>query len=137
MQLEISTPEGLILDASEIDSVTVPTVSGELCILPSHIPIVTLIEPGVLHFCTANTEESVAVDRGFLYLQKDILCIVVDSAVNVVDVDASEAETARKRAEDALEDARKNSLDAEEIARLEAIVRYQIAKQRAKHTAHR
>ncbi|MDR2576439.1 MAG: ATP synthase F1 subunit epsilon [Puniceicoccales bacterium] len=133
MKLEVSTPEGLIFE-EEVDAVTVLTRDGELGILPGHIPMASIILPGVLRFRRGSNEESMAVDRGFLYMQKNTLCVIVDAAVRVVDVDDAEAENARKRAEQALEEAKEKHMDAAEIAQLEAKVRYQIAKQRVKRT---
>ncbi|MDR0727271.1 MAG: ATP synthase F1 subunit epsilon [Puniceicoccales bacterium] len=129
--LEISTPEGVVLEA-EGETVSVPTARGELTILPGHQPLAALVEPGILHYGMGGGENSLAVDGGFLLIQGDRIYVMVDQAVNVIQIDPSEAETARQRAEHALEEAKKNQADRGEIARLEAKIRYQIVKSSAK-----
>ena len=49
LRLEIVTPEKRVLD-SEVDSVTVPTASGEAGILKSHAPLVSALRPGILTY---------------------------------------------------------------------------------------
>ena len=45
MNLEIVTPEAKVYEDT-IDSVVLPTTSGEINILPGHIPLVTEIQAG-------------------------------------------------------------------------------------------
>ncbi|MDR0340639.1 MAG: ATP synthase F1 subunit epsilon [Puniceicoccales bacterium] len=133
IRLEIVTPEGLVLERS-VDSVTIPTESGELGVLPGHIPLASVVIPGLLRFSADGRRESIAIDRGFLLLQSDVLAVTVDGAIAVANIDAEEAEKAKKRAEEALEEAKKSHMDLEEIAQLEAQIRYQLLKKRAKKT---
>ncbi|MDR0678875.1 MAG: ATP synthase F1 subunit epsilon [Puniceicoccales bacterium] len=134
VRLEIVTPEGTVLERA-VDSVTVPTESGEVGILPGHIPLAAIVIPGLLHFATNGKRESIAVDRGFLLLQSDVLAVTVDGAIDVANIDAEEATKAKKRAEEALEEAKKSHMDREEIAQLEAQIRYQLIKKRAREMA--
>jgi F-type H+-transporting ATPase subunit epsilon len=129
--LELSTPEGVILEV-EVDSLTVPTPLGIIGIFPGHVPLATLVVPGLLQFNVAGQRESLAVDSGFLLLQSDRVSLALDGAIRVVNIDDIEAERARNRAEEALEEARKSAVDAQEIARLEAKVRFCVVVQRAK-----
>ena len=47
MNIEIVTPEAKVYEDT-IDSVVMPTTSGEIDILPGHIPIVTEVQAGEL-----------------------------------------------------------------------------------------
>jgi F-type H+-transporting ATPase subunit epsilon len=49
IKLEIVTPERRILDA-DVDSVTVPTASGEAGIMPQHAPLISVLKPGILSY---------------------------------------------------------------------------------------
>ncbi|MDR1456493.1 MAG: ATP synthase F1 subunit epsilon [Puniceicoccales bacterium] len=129
--LEITTPEGVVLE-TEVETVSVPTARGEITILAGHQPLAALIEPGILHYGCGGGENSLAVDSGFLCIQEDRVYAIVDQAVNVIQIDPSEAEMARQRAELALEEAKKNQADRGEIAHLEAKIRYQVVKSSAK-----
>ena len=55
MFLEIVTPEA-ILFSSEVDSVTVPGITGEFQILNNHAPVVSILNAGTvkLHVHTQN-----------------------------------------------------------------------------------
>jgi F-type H+-transporting ATPase subunit epsilon len=130
LHLEISTPEGVVLDTTS-DWVSIPTLSGEITILEGHLPIASIVEPGILYYERNHKKESMAIDHGFLFLQTDYVCLMVDQAIHVVDINTSEAEEARKRAEIALEEARQKQADPGEIARLEAKIRFQMCKQLA------
>ncbi|MDR2667531.1 MAG: ATP synthase F1 subunit epsilon [Puniceicoccales bacterium] len=131
LTVEISTAEGAVFEF-DAEYVAVPTEMGEIGIMAGHVPLAAVVQPGLLRLRSGENWESIAIDRGFLLLQKDFLAIAVDAAVNVVDLDAEEAANAKKRAEEALEEAKKSRLDGEEIAQLEAKIRYQTIKQLAK-----
>jgi F-type H+-transporting ATPase subunit epsilon len=47
LKLEIVTPERKVFDEM-VDSVTVPTASGEAGILPDHAPLISALKPGIL-----------------------------------------------------------------------------------------
>ena len=46
LSLKIATPEKLVYEDKELDSVTLPTSMGEITILPNHILLVVKIAPG-------------------------------------------------------------------------------------------
>ena len=47
MRLRVHTIEKTLFDG-EIKSLTLPTESGEITILPDHLPLVTLTKPGLI-----------------------------------------------------------------------------------------
>ena len=49
LKLEIVTPEKRVVDEI-VESVTVPTLSGEAGILPNHAPLISALKPGILSF---------------------------------------------------------------------------------------
>lgn len=129
--LKVITPEGEIL-TKEVSEVVVPTDLGETGILPGHQPLASTVVPGVLQFIHGGKRESIAVASGFLHVQLDQVYVMVEQAVNVVEIDPKEAEDARQRAEKALQEARNRQADREEIRELEAKIKYQVVKQFAK-----
>ncbi|MDR2664294.1 MAG: ATP synthase F1 subunit epsilon, partial [Puniceicoccales bacterium] len=86
IKLEIVTPEGVILERA-VDSVTIPTELGDVGILPGHVPLASVVVPGLLHFIADGRRESIAIDRGFLLLQSDVLAVAVDGAIDVANID--------------------------------------------------
>ena len=74
LKLEIVTPEKRILDA-EIDSVTVPTASGEAGILANHAPLISALKPGILTYTNRGSTEKLAVSSGFVEVNSDTVSV--------------------------------------------------------------
>lgn len=101
LKLEIVTPEKRVLDA-EVDSVTVPTASGEAGILSHHAPLVSALKPGILTYTTKGTAEKLAVSGGFVEVSGDKVAVLVDTAESADEIDAAAAKLARDEGEKAL-----------------------------------
>ena len=120
------TAEGVVAER-ELDSVTVPTGDGEITVLPHHIPLVSTVVPGVLVMRQGADEEHLAVAGGFLQVESEKVTVLADYAERADDIDASRAEAARKRAEDALA----GTLEKEEFAETQAALAKSLAQLRA------
>lgn len=112
----VSAEESIFSGDAEL--VSLPGKSGELGILPGHVPLITLIRPGFvrIHLPGKKEVEQVFVAGGVLEVQPDLVTVLADTAVRSNDLD--EAKSAK-----ALEDARaqrQNATGEIEIARLEA-----------------
>lgn len=66
MQLFIYTINKTLFEG-ESTSINAPTESGEITILPHHIPLMTALEKGIVRYVTENEEKKLSVTRGFLY----------------------------------------------------------------------
>ncbi len=133
MTFEIVTPTGIVYTADNVLSVTLPTTSGELGILPGHVPLTAEIEPGEVDVATVAGTVRLAVDKGYGRVIADRVSVLAEAAIEVREIDLSAVEDARKRAEAALEAARKQKqVDPVEIERLEATARFAIAQKLAK-----
>ena len=112
----VSAEESIFSGDAEL--VSLPGKSGELGILPGHVPLITLIRPGFvrIHLPGKQEVEQVFVAGGVLEVQPNLVTVLADTAVRSKDRD--EAEAAK-----ALEDARtqrQNATGELEIAKLEA-----------------
>ena len=125
LTLEIVTPEGRVY-SDTVDTVVLPTVQGEIGILPGHLPLLTQIEDGELRVQKGNSTESLACGRGFVEIAGDKVSVLAEQAINVAAIDENAVENACRRAEDAL--AKKQDLSAEETERLESVVRFAYAQ---------
>lgn len=47
MFLEINTPESMIFEG-KVEKVIIPTKIGEICLLPHHQPLISIVEPGIV-----------------------------------------------------------------------------------------
>jgi len=65
LTIKIVTPERIVFEGQG-ESLTVMTESGEITILPGHIPLVTILRPGEMRFKQNGEENLLAVSTGFL-----------------------------------------------------------------------
>ncbi|MEP6944791.1 MAG: F0F1 ATP synthase subunit epsilon [Acidobacteriota bacterium] len=101
LRLEIVTPEKRVLDA-DVDSVTVPTASGEAGILPNHAPMISALRPGILSYTNKGNTERLAVAGGFLEVNANKVAVLADSAQTADEIDVAAARADRESAEKAL-----------------------------------
>ena len=123
--LEIVTPEEKVYEET-IDTVVLPAMSGEISILPGHIPLVTELHPGELQVTVQNKTELLVVGRGFARIEGDRVSVLAESAIEENKIDESAVEEALQRAQEALGD--KTRLNAAEVDQLEGAMRYALAQ---------
>ncbi len=121
LHLEIVTPSGKVYE-SAIDSVVMPTTTGEVGILPGHIPLVTEIQAGEIDVTKDGVVERLAVSKGFAQCIGDKVSILAEHAITASNVDEAAVAEALARAETALREAKDISPD--ELAGLETAVQY-------------
>lgn len=116
--------------------VVLPGESGELGILPGHMPLMTRIKPGAVRVKQANSteEELVFVAGGLLEVQPGRVTVLADTAIRGKDLDEAKALDAKRKAEEALASksakidyAKAQAELAEAIAQIQAI--HQLRKQ--------
>ena len=125
MNIEIVTPEARVYEDT-IESVVMPTTSGEIDILPGHIPIVTEVQAGELIVSKSGTRQSLAISKGFAQCVGDKISILAEDAIHIDEIDESAVEEAQKRAEEAL--ATMEKMSDEEVAMLETQISYSRAQ---------
>ena len=131
--LEIVTPEDQVY-SNTIESVALPTAAGEIEVLPGHVPLLSVLEAGELRIIKLGELEVIAVDKGFVKVQGDVVTVLTEAAIDIKDVDLSEVAAAESRAKKALEEAyKRRDVDPAEIERLEAITRFSVAQRVAKN----
>ena len=129
LKLEIVTPEKKVFDDS-VDTVTVPTASGEAGILPNHAPLVSALKPGILSYTNKGSVERFAVSGGFVEVSANRVSVLTDAAQTASEIDTDAARADREAAEKALAAQATAALDETEAdrERLEsANVRLQLA----------
>ena len=125
LTLEIVTPEARVY-SDTIDTVVIPTTSGEIGILPGHIPLLTQVAAGELRVTKSGKDEFLIVGDGFAEIENDRVSILAENAITEETIDEHAAEDARKRAEEALKN--RDSMDVEEVERVEAALRFNMAQ---------
>lgn len=121
LTLEIVTPEAKVY-SDTIDSVVIPTVEGEIGVLPGHIPLLTQVEHGELRVAKGTVTEFLAVSGGFAQIEGDIVRVLAESAITEEKIDENAVDAAMKRAEQELKEAK--NLDPQQYEHLQSLVRY-------------
>ncbi len=98
LKLEVVTPERRVVEA-DVDSVTVPTASGEAGIMSAHAPLISALKPGILTYSEKGNVEKLAVSTGFVEVSNDLVSVMTDFAENADDVDLNAAKKDREEAE--------------------------------------
>jgi F-type H+-transporting ATPase subunit epsilon len=99
LTLTLVTPEHALLDKVTCDDVTLPGERGELGILPSHTPLITLLGIGTVSWKTGTSRGTVAVRGGFAEIANDVVRILADAAATKETIDAAAAEREKAAAE--------------------------------------
>jgi F-type H+-transporting ATPase subunit epsilon len=115
-QIEIATPERIVY-TGQAESVSLPTIDGEITVLAHHMPIVSLLKSGELMIKNGNNEFPMAVSGGFVRVEPDKIVILADYAERIEEISEERAEEARQRAEDLR---KRTTSDDVEFARLNA-----------------
>lgn len=133
IKFEVVTPERVVLKEDVLQA-TVPTKEGEITVLPEHIPLLSILKPGIIEVKKADgKKEIIAVSGGFIDVLKNKIIILADTAERAEEIDLEKAEQARKRAEKIKEEAvHKDDVDftdfssmiEKELARTSAVKRW-------------
>jgi F-type H+-transporting ATPase subunit epsilon len=120
LNLKIATPEKVIYE-NEVDQVSIPTMEGEITVLPHHIPLISVLAAGELRIKDKDGDHVMALAGGFLEVRaNNELVILADNAERVDEIDIERAEKARQRAEEQMSQI-KNAEDVD-FARLQATI---------------
>lgn len=121
LTLEIVTPEAKVY-SDTIDSVVVPTVEGEIGVLPGHIPLLTQVADGELRVTKGGTTQWLAIGGGFAQIDGDRVRVLAEHAITEEKIDENTVEAAMKRAQDELKAAK--DMDPQQYEHLQSLVRY-------------
>ena len=105
LQVDIVSAEQSIF-SGEATMVIAPGESGELGILPEHMPLLTRIKPGTvrIQLVGGGEEEVIYVSGGMMEVQPDRVTVLADTSVRAHDLDEAKAMEAERLAKEALAD---------------------------------
>ncbi|MGG3469481.1 F0F1 ATP synthase subunit epsilon [Neobacillus pocheonensis] len=131
IRVNVVTPDGPVYD-SEVEMVIAKAISGELGILPDHIPLVAPLEISAVRLLKDGKEELIAVSGGFLEVRPDQVTILAQSAEKGSDIDVERALRAKERAEQRLQEQRQDQIDFKraELALQRAINRLAVSERK-------
>ncbi|MDD4631512.1 MAG: ATP synthase F1 subunit epsilon [Proteiniphilum sp.] len=82
MILEIVTPEQTFF-RGEVDSVTLPGVSGSFQILNNHAPLISSLKKGMLAFSADGKESEMEITDGFVEVNHNNVTVLIDKIRNM------------------------------------------------------
>ncbi len=121
LTLEIVTPDARVY-SDTIDTVVIPTLEGEVGILPGHIPLLAQVEHGELRVTKGTATTLLAVSGGFVEVEGDRVHVLAEHAITEEKIDEKAVEAAMQRAQKELEEAK--HLDPQQYEHLQSLVRY-------------
>lgn len=132
LTVSIVTPDGSVYD-NNAKMIIVKTPSGEMGILPNHIPVIASLDIDAVRVKVSdNEEDEIAVSGGFIEFSKNVATVVANAAECQEDIDEDRAQAAKKRAEQMISTAKQthnvDELKRSEIALRRAINRINISK---------
>ncbi len=101
LNLEIVTPEKKVFDET-VDSVTIPSASGDVGIMTNHAPMISALRSGILTYVKGGQSEKMVISGGFVEISNNKVSILADFAETADDVDADSARQSLDAASKAL-----------------------------------
>lgn len=125
IKLKIVTPEK-VLYQDTVSQLSVSTSSGQITILPHHLPLVSRLAPGeIIIKKNSHSEDLMSVSGGFIEVLPDQVIILADTAERAAEIDEARAEQARIRAQELLNT---KLVDAEQFAFFSAALEKEMAR---------
>lgn len=127
LRLEIVTPAGTVY-SEDVEMVTVPSIAGQMGILPRHVPLIAQMVPGEMIVRKDGRDVFVATGEGLIEVTGNRVAILTDLAIAADRIDEAKAEEARQRAEARL----REKLSDEELAAVNASLTRSLVQLRIK-----
>jgi F-type H+-transporting ATPase subunit epsilon len=101
LHLDIVTPDRLVV-STPAEYVSAPGIEGEFGILPGHVPFLSALATGIMHYTAEGETHYAFVSGGFAEVSAGKVTILAESAELAKTIDFARAAEARKRAQDRL-----------------------------------
>jgi F-type H+-transporting ATPase subunit epsilon len=127
LRLEIISPDRVFFEG-EADMVEMRTSEGEIGVFRNHIPLTSILVPGIIKIHNGQEVKQAAVHDGFVEIFRDHIVILSESAEWPEEIDVERAERAKERAETRLKSGDANIDTARaELALRRALIRIEAA----------
>ncbi len=101
-KLNLFTPKGVVIKDLECNDITIPTVRGEINILPEHTHILTELSTGILTAKTTLGTRHFSVTAGLCRVLKDTVTVLSFTSENAQSIDLERSKAAKAKAMDRL-----------------------------------
>ncbi|WP_027177729.1 F0F1 ATP synthase subunit epsilon [Maridesulfovibrio bastinii] len=121
--LEIVTPDRKVL-SQEVEYLGAPGIEGEFGVLPNHIPFLSALGVGNLHYKDGGRNHYVFISGGFAEVGNNKVTVLAEVAEKAVEIDLDRARKAEEKAKARMAKAK----DRIEAARAQAALQRAIAR---------
>lgn len=129
-KVEIITPDRIFF-TGDADMIEFNTIDGQIGVYKNHIPMTTVIEPGVVVIHDEDMQKVAAVHAGFAEILGEKVTLLAELAEWPEEIDVNRAEAARRRAEERISaKAEATDLKRAEFALHKALTRIDVAERR-------
>ena len=97
-RVQVISPDRTFYDG-DVDMLELKTTEGEIGILAGHIPLTTIIAPGVMRLINDGEVREAALHDGFVEIMGDKVTILAESCEWPDEIDVNRANEAKLRAE--------------------------------------
>lgn len=113
----------------DVKMVEMVTTEGEIGVLKGHIPLTSIMKPGIVTIKEENETKRAAVHEGFVEILQDRVTIMAEIAEWPEEIDLQRAEDAKERAEKRLK-SNENGFDITraEFAMRKALIRIELVQ---------
>ncbi len=101
-KLNLFTPKGVVIKDLECNDLVIPTVRGEINVLPEHTHILTELSTGIMTVKTPMGTRHFTVSAGLCRVLKDTVTILSFTSESQDQVDLERAKAAKAKAHDRL-----------------------------------
>ncbi len=125
MKLFLATPERRLVESTDVVKVIVPTLDGEITVLPTHMPLLCSIgHGGVQIFYGSKSEEHIFVSSGVIEVIDDNITVLAGLAEFTHEIKEAELEESIRMSRERA----KETLAEVEVADIEAKIARDLAK---------
>lgn len=130
--IQVVSPDRVFFE-DDIDMLEVKTTEGEIGVLAGHIPLTSIIAPGVMRLIDGSETKEAAVHDGFIEILPDKVIILAESCEWPEEIDINRAREAKTRAERRLKGSEGQINEARaEFALRKALTRIELGEKYAK-----
>ena len=128
-RLEVISPERIFY-SGEVEMLELTTTEGEIGIYADHIPLTTIIAPGVMTITETGSQlKQAAVLEGFMEITQEKVTVLAQSCEWPEEIDTNRAQEARARAERRLKSSDANiNMSRAELALRKSLIRLEVAE---------
>jgi len=130
----ITTAERKVFESDSITQISLPSTSGEITILPNHVPLMTVLGIGEIEISLHDgTKTAIFVNGGIVQLSHNHVEILATTAEHADELDSAKIEEAKRRAEKLIQE---QPVDID-IAQVEAALKQELVKEKIVQRRHK